>query len=485
MVESVRTELDVESLEATAEELLADPGSPGASVAVVDGAEEVYAAGFGSRRLDPEQPATPETLYGIGSSTKPVTATAVLTLVESGALSLDDAVAAHVPYFADAPGEPITVRELLSHTSGLPSDDTATITLLDGILGDEAGDVAPSLDGWAEIRDYVDGAADRRLCDEERCLYYNSGYVVLSRLVETVADEPFADYVRAAVLEPLGMARSTFDVDVLDDEEADAMTPYREDEEGPQPASLPDDPLIVGPGGLQAPVTEAAAFAGGWADGDLPIGADLAEDATTPNGTFRELLDGSEVGYGYGWMTRPFGDDTLVGHGGGTGVSAGYVGFLAERGLGVALGFNAQPGESPERLACELLAAATGTDIERVLPRRAVEQKERRVTGEYEAYGGLQTATVTRGDDLLELEHASPMGSETELLSATSLSPDDYTFEIHGRRGVRATAEFLVDDDGIDLLVDRALFERVGDVEDGDDEGGENRDDEDAESDGA
>jgi hypothetical protein len=269
------------------------------------------------------------------------------------------------------------------------------------------------------------------------------------------------------------------------------MTPYREDEEGPQPASLPDDPLIVGPGGLQAPVTEAAAFAGAWADGDLPIGADLAEDATTPNGTFRELLDGSEVGYGYGWMTRPFGDDTLVGHGGGTGVSAGYVGFLAERGLGVALGFNAQPGESPERLACELLAAATGTDIERVLPRRAVEQKERRVTGEYEAYGGLQTATVTRGDDFLELEHASPMGSETELLSATSLSPDDYTFEIHGRRGVRATAEFLVDDDGIDLLVDRALFERVGDVEDGDDEGGENRDDEDAaddedaESDGA
>lgn len=463
MVEVTQANLDLEALEATADDLLADVGSPGGSVAVVDETDQVFATGYGSRQLDPEQPATAETLYGIGSSTKPITATAVLTLVESGDLSLDDAVPAHVPFFDEAPGEPITVRELLSHTSGLPSDDTATLTLLDGILGDEADAVGASLSGWDEIREYVNDAADRRLCDERRCLYYNSGYVVLSRLVETVADEPFADYVREAVLEPLGMDRSTFDVGALDDA-ADAMTPYQPGEQ-PRSTALPDDPLFVGPGGLLAPVTEAAAFAGAWAERDLPIDASLAEAATTPVGTYRELLGGSEIGYGYGWMTRPFGEDTLVGHGGGTGVSAGYVGFLAERGLGVALGFNGQPGTSPERMACELLAAATDTDPTAVLPKRAVEQKERRVTGEYEAYGGLQSVTVTRGDEFLELEHAGPMGTETDLLSATSLDPDDHTFEVMGRRGARSTAEFFVDDEGVELLVDRALFERVGDVD--------------------
>jgi len=470
MVETTAADLDAEALEATARDLLGDVDSPGASVAVVDGRERVFAAGFGNRQLDPEQPATPETLYGIGSSTKPVTATAVLTLVESGDLSLDDAVASHVPFFADAPGDPITVRELLSHTSGLPADDSATLTLLDAIVGDEAEDIGASLSGWDEIREYVDDGADRRLLDTERCLYYNSGYVVLSRLVEAVADEPFADYVRRAVLEPLGMDRSTFDVGVLADEDADAMTPHRAGEDGPKPATLPDDPLFVGPGGLQAPVTETAAFASAWAERDLPIGADLAEAATTPVGTFRELLDGSEVGYGYGWMTRPFGDDTLVGHGGGTGVSAGYVGFLADRGLAVALGFNGQPDTSPERLATELLATATGTDPLAVLPKRAIERKERRVTGEYEAYGDLQTVTVTRGDRFLELEHASPMGTETEYLVAASTAPDDHTFRVAERGGTRSTVEFFVDDDGVELLVDRALFERVGDVDDDGDE---------------
>jgi L-asparaginase II len=58
----------------------------------------------------------------------------------------------------------------------------------------------------------------------------------------------------------------------------------------------------------------------------------------------------------------------LVGHGGGTGVSAGYVGFLRERGLGIAIGCNAQPDSSPETLAMELLASMTETDPVSILP---------------------------------------------------------------------------------------------------------------------
>jgi CubicO group peptidase (beta-lactamase class C family) len=463
MVE-MATATDIERFEEKARELLTDQNCPGISVAVVDGTETVFADGFGERQLDPEAPATPDTLYGIGSSTKPITATAVMTLVDDGQLSLDDAVSSYVPYFEDAPGEPVRVHELLSHTSGMPSDDVATFTLMDAILGDEFNG---SLDGWEEFREHVDGSVDRRRLDGDRCLYYNSGYVVLSRLVEAVSDTSFAEYVETNLLEPLGMDRSTFDVDVLDSDDQDAMTPYYERDGEMHGVGLPDDPLFEGPGGLQAPVTDLATFLAAWNDRDIPIDDALAAAMVEPVEPFRTFLDGTEIGYGYGWMTRPFGDDVLVGHGGGTGVSAGYLGFLEDRELGIALGCNADPATSPERLAIELLAATTGTEPETVLPKRAIERKERRVTGEYVAYGGLQEATVSRTDEFLEVEHSSPMGTESMRLMPTSAEPRDYTFRIAKRSGKRTTVEFFVEDDGVELLVHRNLYERVGDLDDG------------------
>jgi CubicO group peptidase (beta-lactamase class C family) len=434
---------------------------PGMSVAVVDGTETVFAAGFGNRQLDPERPATAGTLYGIGSSTKPLTATAVLTLVDSGAIALDDPVSSYVPYFEDAPGDPITVHELLSHTSGMPSDDVATVLILEA-LGMET-DV--SLDDWASFRAHVNDSVDRRRLDGDHCLYYNSGYIVLSRLVEAVTDTPFTEFVTERVLDPLGMDDSTFDAGVLADDSRDAMTPYFEREDTMQAASLPDSPLFAAPGGLQASVTDLSNVLSAWTSGDLPIDDDLAALMCDPVGTYGQFVGGTEHGYGYGWMTRPFGDDLLVGHGGGTGVSAGYLGFLRERGLGVAIGCNAQPSTSPAEVAIELLAAMTDTDPVSVLPGRAIQRKVERVTGEYEAYGGIQWATVRWTGEQLEVEHRSPMGGDTERLSPVSLDPTDYRFRAVEGDGSVVTAEFSVDD-GVELLLDRVLFERVDDLDD-------------------
>lgn len=435
---------------------------PGMSVAVVDGSETVYAAGFGDRQLDPRNPATAETLYGIGSSVKPVTATAVLSLVDSGAFDLGDAVSSYVPYFEDAPGEPITIRELLSHTSGMPSDDMATILLLEGGLGI---DVGPSLDGWDDFRAYVNGSVDRRRLGDDQCLYYNSGYVVLSRVIEAITDTPFAEYVEETVFEPLGMGASTFDVGVLDDDSQNAMTPYFEGEDGMQTATLPNNPLFEAPGGLLTPVTDMASFLSAWITGEVPIEPSLCETMYNPVGTFREFVDGTELGYGHGWMIRPFGKDVLVGHGGGTGVSAGYLGFLQERGLGVAIGCNAQPETNPERLAIELLASLTDTDPLTVLPKRAIEQKANRVTGTYESYQGIQEATVTWTGETLEVEHENPMGGGSVSLAPASPDPTEYVFRHTTGSGMTNTVEFVVEDDSVEFLLHRNLFERVGDLD--------------------
>ena len=89
---------------------------PGLSVAVVKEGETVYSQGFGARDPQRNLPATPETLYGIGSITKSFVAIAVMQLAEQGKLSVDDLVKEHIPFKLGLPGSPIRIRHLLTHS---------------------------------------------------------------------------------------------------------------------------------------------------------------------------------------------------------------------------------------------------------------------------------------------------------------------------------------------------------------------------------
>jgi CubicO group peptidase (beta-lactamase class C family) len=112
----------VDRLESFVRDRLAADSLPGLSLAVVDRDGLVYAEGFGSRDLAANDPATPQTLYGIGSVTKSFTALAVTILAERGRLNVDDPVAEHAAFPLESPGEePVRLHHLLSHSSGLPS----------------------------------------------------------------------------------------------------------------------------------------------------------------------------------------------------------------------------------------------------------------------------------------------------------------------------------------------------------------------------
>lgn len=102
---------------------------PGASVVIVDEDDEWYAEGFGARDIESNSSATPDTLYGMGSVTKSLTALAVIQLDEAGELSIDDHVDDYVDHYRDAPGEPITIEDLLTHTSGMPATPTGAFLL--------------------------------------------------------------------------------------------------------------------------------------------------------------------------------------------------------------------------------------------------------------------------------------------------------------------------------------------------------------------
>src|SRR6185312_9374716 len=103
-------------IDSIASAVLASTGVPSASVAVVRHGEIVYAHAYGSAKLDPAVAATPGMRYGIGSISKQLTAATILLLQQDGKLSLDDHVSRFVPGLTR--GDEVTIRELLSHTSG-------------------------------------------------------------------------------------------------------------------------------------------------------------------------------------------------------------------------------------------------------------------------------------------------------------------------------------------------------------------------------
>ena len=174
---------------------LARLGVPGCSLALVDRAGRVWAAGVGLADLSLARPAEAETLYHLFSLTKLLTATAVLQLAEAGRLTLEDPLAAHLP------GPPafaaITLRQLLSHRSGLK--DTLSAMLAVRFEG-EAADAERALSRFRLVARRPPG---------RKVEYRNVNYALLGEVAARAAGEPFTAYVRRRILAPLGM-KATF-----------------------------------------------------------------------------------------------------------------------------------------------------------------------------------------------------------------------------------------------------------------------------------
>ena len=191
-----------DALEASVGEEFRRSGAPGLSVAVVRDGWPVWARGFGFADLAARVPATPATIYLWFSMTKIATATAVVRLAEGGVLDLDAAVTDYFPGFSVvSQPAPVTVRHLLSHSSGLANPVPIRWVR-------SAGTPAP------DQRTFVNRllARHRRLkfSPGEGALYSNLGYLVLGEVVSGATGTRYEDYVSAEILSPLGMGRTGF-----------------------------------------------------------------------------------------------------------------------------------------------------------------------------------------------------------------------------------------------------------------------------------
>jgi D-alanyl-D-alanine carboxypeptidase len=191
-------------LEAKAASFVKQNRLPGAAVGVVHGDDLVWSAGVGFADVAARRAPEPITLYRVASITKTFTGTAIMQLRDEGLLHLDDPAVAHLPELRGAASpfgaiETVTIRRMLSHESGLTSEPPGT----DWTLPAYEGLVDRNLVRVAEI--------GTRIPPNTQPKYSNLAYQLLGEIVARTSGTPYAEYVRAAILEPLGMTASGFE----------------------------------------------------------------------------------------------------------------------------------------------------------------------------------------------------------------------------------------------------------------------------------
>jgi CubicO group peptidase (beta-lactamase class C family) len=268
---------------------------PGMSVAVLRGDSVLLARGYGFADLEHRVPATDSTIYQSGSVGKQFTAAAIVTLAREGRLGLDDRLRKYLPEAPPA-WRGVTIRHLLTHTSGIPDYTAGLVDLR---------------------RDYTEDSLARlyaRLPLEfppgSTWSYSNTGYALLGFVVRRVTGMFYGDYLRARIFEPLGMrtARVISEREVVPNRAAGYELV---DGEVVNQTWVSPSLNTTADGSLYLTVLDLARWAIGLNHARIPDSAGLAESWTPVR-----LNDGGTYPYGFGWRVDDQRGRRRIGHGG-------------------------------------------------------------------------------------------------------------------------------------------------------------------------
>jgi CubicO group peptidase (beta-lactamase class C family) len=255
---------------------------PGASVLVLRGGKPVVSKSYGLANLEEGVPATPQTSYRLASVTKQFTAAAILLLAESGRLTLDDPIRKWLPSLPEA-AAPMTIRMLLTHTSGLIDyeevmPDGLTVQLHDA-------DVLSILE--KQNRTYFEPGTSY--------LYSNSGYSLLALIVERASGQRFAAFLREHIFRPLGM-NDTVAFEEGVSSVAHRAFGYTADKAGWTRTDQSLTSAVLGDGGIYSSIDDLAKWDAALYDDRL-----LRKESRILAFTPKTHTDNSSIDYGFGW----------------------------------------------------------------------------------------------------------------------------------------------------------------------------------------
>lgn len=278
---------------------------PGMALAVVRDGQIIKAKGYGWANVELDVPVKPETIFQTGSVGKQFTAAAVMMLVEEGKVGLDDPIS---KYFVDAPltWKDVTVRNLLTHTSGIPDYTEKLIDLR---------------------KDYTEAQLVKiferlplNFPPGQKWSYSNTGYVLLGILIHKVTGQFYGDFLHARIFAPLGMTstRIISEADII----PNRASGYRllkgvlKNQEWVSPTLN-----TTADGALYTNVLDMASW-----DGALRAGKLLKPSSFEQMYTPVTLTDGKTYPYGFGWDIAEAGGHRLLEHGG---AWQGFTTFIA------------------------------------------------------------------------------------------------------------------------------------------------------------
>lgn len=287
------------SVDRAVEATLTRTGVASASIAIVKDGKLAYAHAYGLARLDGKIPATPEMRYKIGSNSKQITATAILLLAGEGKISLDDPVSRFFPNLTRA--REITIRQLLSHTSGY--EDFYALDY-----------VAPYMARPTTAEQIMNQWAKKPLNFDPgtRWQYSNTNYTIAGAIVEKITGQPLFAFLRSRIFQPLGM-KSPIDVDAQLWSPADA-TGYTRFALGPPRVAMPEGRNWISAAGELAMTPSDMTL---W-DISLMNGTILQSNLLTELTTEIHLKNGAGTGYALGLGVSNRDGHRVWSHGGGT-----------------------------------------------------------------------------------------------------------------------------------------------------------------------
>ena len=313
--------------------ILEDYKIAGFSVAVVHKDSLVYSKGFGFRDLENQLPATPNTLYAIGSSTKAFTAALVGKLLDN-VQALDDKIGEHLPalQFQDGREAQVTIRDLMTHRTGLSRYDHSWYIFN-----------TDSRDSLIRRVKYMEPTVELR----EKWLYNNFMYLAQGMIAERITGKTWEESVQEHFLNPLSMKRTNFDVNDMA-KDPDAAKGYAVDQEE-KIKQLPYYELRgIGPAGsINSSVVEIAQWLKVWLaegkyEGKVIIPSAYIKEASSSQMVIESGLPNKHPdvhlnNYGLGWMISSYRGHYQVEHGGNIDGFTASVGFFPTDKLGIVV----------------------------------------------------------------------------------------------------------------------------------------------------
>lgn len=306
-----------------------DTNGPGCAVGVSRDGNVVFERGYGMANLETDTPIRPSSIFHVASVSKQFTATAVMLLEREGKLSLDDNIRKYLPEVPDY-GTPITIRHLLTHTSGL-RDQWELLAFARGRFEEDRITEA-------DVLDIVSRQTALNFKPGVEYAYSNTGFTLLGVIVKRVTGQSLRDFADEKIFKPLGMTRTHFhdDYTMLVPGRTSAYEPRRASDGGARwRVGIPNFDTY----GATSLYTTVGDLLKWEANLDHPIVGDARMFARMATPTL--LTTGDTSNYGFGLAIGSYRGARVIEHGGADAGYRSYVGRFPDKGLAIAIECNA------------------------------------------------------------------------------------------------------------------------------------------------